>query len=164
MTPKSLLRNKLCVSRLDEMAKGTSFQRVIGETSKKMAADDQIKRVVLCTGKIYYDLLAEREMRNINNVALVRVEELYPFPQTRLGEQLKRYPKAEVMWAQEEPQNMGAWTYIDRKIEATLRGIGHKAEWPNYAGRVEAAAPATGYLKRHNKEQAEIVDKALTVK
>jgi 2-oxoglutarate dehydrogenase E1 component len=163
MTPKSLLRNKLCVSRLEDMAKGSSFQRVIGETSKKMVADDQIKRVVLCTGKIYYDLLAERETRGINNVALVRVEELYPFPQTKLGEQLKRYPKADVMWAQEEPQNMGAWYYIDRKIEATLRGVGSKAQWPNYAGRVEAAAPATGYLKRHNKEQAEIVDKCLKV-
>ncbi|HVY12252.1 MAG TPA: 2-oxoglutarate dehydrogenase E1 component, partial [Alphaproteobacteria bacterium] len=161
MTPKSLLRHKLCVSDLAEMASGTHFRRVIPETGAGMVKDDQIKRVVLCSGKIYYDLLTEREARGINNIALVRVEELYPFPQEQLAEQLKRYPKADVMWCQEEPQNMGAWTYIDRRIEGTLRAIGHKSSWPNYAGRVDAAAPATGYLKRHNKEQMEIIDRAL---
>ncbi len=161
MTPKSLLRHKLCVSQLSDMAAGSTFQRVIGETATTMVDDKRIRRVVLCTGKIYYDLLAERDARGINDVALVRIEELYPFPRKVLANELKRYPKAEIMWAQEEPQNMGAWHFVDRRIEAVLGDIGHKSAWPSYAGRIEAASPATGYLKRHNKEQAEIIDKAL---
>lgn len=161
MTPKSLLRHKLCVSALEQMAIGSSFQRVIGETSKDMAEDKKIRRVALCSGKVYYDLVAEREARGIKDIAIVRIEELYPFPQKLLAEQLKRYPKAEVLWVQEEAQNAGAWSYIDRRIEGTLGSIDHKAGRPVYVGRAEGAAPATGYLKRHNAEQAEIVDKVL---
>jgi 2-oxoglutarate dehydrogenase E1 component len=163
MTPKSLLRHKLCVSDLADMATGSQFQRVIADNTPGIAKDSDIKRVVLCTGKVYYDLVAERETRKINNIALVRVEELYPFPAQRLAEQLKRYPNAEIVWCQEEPQNMGYWYYIDRRIEGVLKEVGSKSSWPNYVGRVEAAAPATGYLKRHNKEQAEILDKALKI-
>jgi 2-oxoglutarate dehydrogenase E1 component len=160
MTPKSLLRHKMCVSSLAEFGPGTKFQRVIAETAKDMVDDKKIRRVVLCSGKVYYDLLAERDTRGIKDVAIVRVEELYPFPAKPLAEQLKRYPKAEIVWCQEEPQNMGAWLFADRRIEAVLSDIGRK-DRPSYVGRVDAASPATGYLKRHNKEQAEILDKAL---
>jgi 2-oxoglutarate dehydrogenase E1 component len=163
MTPKSLLRHKQCVSPLSDMATGSKFMRVLPDATPGLVKDNEIRRVVLSSGKVYYDLLAERETRGIKDIALVRVEELYPFPQNRLAEQLKRYPKADVIWCQEEPLNMGAWNYIDRKIEATLREVGNKSAWPQVSGRAEAAAPATGYLKRHNKEQAEIIDKALKV-
>ncbi len=161
MTPKSMLRNKLCVSSLADMAAGSKFLRVIGETSPEISDDRKVRRVLICTGKVYYDLLAEREARGIRDVAIVRVEELYPFPQKQLADQLRRYPKADVAWVQEEPRNMGAWTYIDRRIEGALGEAGHKAPWPVYIGRPDGAAPATGSLKRHNKEQAEIVEKAL---
>lgn len=160
MTPKSLLRHKMCVSSLSAMVAGTSFQRIIPETSKNIVEDKKVRRVVLCTGKVYYDLVAERETRHINDIAIIRVEELYPFPQKALAEQFRRYPKAEIVWCQEEPQNMGSWFYVDRRIEAALNDAGRK-DRPSYAGRVEAASPATGYLKRHNKEQAELIDKAL---
>jgi 2-oxoglutarate dehydrogenase E1 component len=159
MTPKSLLRHKLCVSALADMGPGTKFQRVIPETNAAID-DKKVRRVVLCTGKVYYDLLAERETRGIKDVAIVRVEELYPFPAKPLAEQFKRYPKAEVVWCQEEPANMGAWFFVDRRIEGVLNDCGRK-ERPIYVGRPDAASPATGYLKRHNKEQAELVDKAL---
>ncbi|MBI3420414.1 MAG: 2-oxoglutarate dehydrogenase E1 component [Proteobacteria bacterium] len=162
MTPKSLLRHKMCVSDLSDMAGDSKFYRVIGDNSANLVKDEQIRRVVLCTGKVYYDLLAERDTRGIKDVALVRIEELYPFPHGRLCQQLRRYrPETEVVWCQEEPMNMGAWTYIDRRIEGAMAEMESKSSWPNYVGRVAAAAPATGYLKRHTKEQAEIVDKAL---
>ncbi|MBV8548155.1 MAG: 2-oxoglutarate dehydrogenase E1 component [Alphaproteobacteria bacterium] len=163
MTPKSLLRHKLCVSSLQDMAGGTSFHRVIGET-QAMVEDKKVRRVVICSGKLYYDLLATRTERKINDVALVRLEQFYPFPQKELATELARYAKADVVWCQEEPENMGAWTFLDRRIEAALASINHRAGRPAYVGRPESAATACGSLKRHNKEQAELVDKALTVR
>ncbi len=163
MTPKSLLRHKLCVSKLADMGPGTSFHRVIGETNT-LVADAQVKRVVLCTGKVYYDLWQERENRGLKDVAIIRVEQLYPFPAGTLSLELARYPNAEVVWCQEEPQNMGAWTFVDRRIEAVLGGLKVKAQRPSYAGRPESASPATGLLRRHNQEQAQLVSDALTVK
>lgn len=159
MTPKSLLRHKMCVSSLADFGPGTRFQRVIDETSKDIDAR-KVRRVIMCTGKVYYDLLAEREARNIKDIAIVRIEEMYPFPAKPLADIMKQYPKAEVVWAQEEPQNMGGWMFMDRRIEGVLAGLGRK-DRPSYVGRVDAASPATGYLKRHNKEQAELIDKAL---
>jgi 2-oxoglutarate dehydrogenase E1 component len=159
MTPKSLLRHKMCVSSLADMATGSAFKRIIPEVSSAVE-DKKVRRIVLCSGKVYYDLAAERDARGIKDIAIIRVEELYPFPAKPLAEQFKRYPKAEVVWAQEEPQNMGSWTYVDRRIEAVLAEMGRK-DRPTYVGRVDAASPATGYLKRHNKEQAELIDKAL---
>ena len=163
MTPKSLLRHKLCVSTLADFGPGTSFHRVIGETNQ-LVADAEVKRVVLCTGKVYYDLWQERENRGLKDVAIVRVEQLHPFPAGTLALELGRYANAEVVWCQEEPQNMGAWTFVDRRIEAVLTGLKVKAKRPVYAGRPEAASPATGLLRRHNREQAQLVDEALTVK
>lgn len=161
MTPKSLLRHKLCVSKLDDMAKGTHFMRVIPDTTAGLEDARKIKRVVLCSGKLYYDLLAAREEKKIKDVALVRLEQFYPYPDKLLQQELGKYPKAEIVWCQEEPENMGAWRFLDRRIEGTLTAIGHKAGRPKYVGRSEAASPAAGSLKKHTKEQNELIDKAL---
>jgi len=162
MTPKSLLRHKLCVSDLADMGPGSCFHRVLPETDA-LAADDKIRRVVLCSGKVYYDLYAERAERGLDDVALVRVEQLYPFPARSLTAELARYPNAEIVWCQEEPGNMGAWSYIDRRIEGLLTELGGAARRPIYVGRKEAASPATGLAKRHAKEQHKLVEDALTV-
>jgi 2-oxoglutarate dehydrogenase E1 component len=158
MSPKSLLRAKL--SNLSDMGPGTNFHRIFGEV-ETLASDAEIKRVVLCSGKIYYELLAQRTERKIDNVALLRVEQLYPFPTKTLAKELQRYPNAEIVWCQEEPKNMGSWNFVDRRIEATLAGIDIAAKRPGYAGRAESAATATGSAKRHAKEQADLIDKAL---
>jgi 2-oxoglutarate dehydrogenase E1 component len=163
MTPKSLLRHKLCVSSLAEFGPGTSFHRVIGE-HREMAPNDKVKRVVLCSGKVYYDLLQRAEEMKVRDVALVRVEQLYPFPQRSLTAELKKYPNAEVIWCQEEPRNMGAWHFVDRRIEEVLGAIEDvdmQASRPRYIGRPDSAATATGLLKRHLAEQAKLVDEAL---
>jgi len=162
-TPKSLLRHKLCISNLAELGVGTSFHRVLPETATDLVAGDKVKRVVVCTGKVYYDLLQERTARNLKDVALVRVEQMYPFPAASLAKEFAKYPNADVVWCQEEPENQGAWHFMDRRIEGCLGSIGHKTKRPVYAGRVASAAPATGLLKRHNQEQAKLIDDALTV-
>jgi 2-oxoglutarate dehydrogenase E1 component len=161
MTPKSLLRHKKAVSTLDEFGPGTSFNRVLPETGE-LVARTKVKRVVLCSGKVYYDLLAAREEMNIGNVALVRMEQLYPFPNVSLAKELKKYPNADVVWCQEEPRNMGAWTYIDRRLEDLLGNVDIKADRPVYVGRTEAASPATGSFGKHTAEQQALVTEALT--
>jgi 2-oxoglutarate dehydrogenase E1 component len=163
MTPKSLLRHKACVSTLDYFLPGSSFHRVLWDESAKVAGE-AVKRVVICSGKVYYDLSAEAQSRGLQDVAIIRLEQLYPFPRTALGEELKRYPNADVVWCQEEPANMGSWFFVDRRIEKVLSEIGHKAGRPGYVGRAESASPATGLLRVHNREQARLVDEALTVK
>ena len=120
-----------------------------------------MRRVILCSGKVYYDLLAAREERKITDIAIVRLEQFYPFPAKQLGDVLARYAKAEVIWCQEEPQNMGGWHFLDRRIEAVLTEINHPAKRPVYIGRDDSASTASGSLKRHNKEQAILIDKAL---
>ncbi|MCC7427962.1 MAG: 2-oxoglutarate dehydrogenase E1 component [Alphaproteobacteria bacterium] len=160
MAPKSLLRHKLAVSALAEMGPGSGFRFVYPETDE-LVAPAKVKRVVLCTGKVYYDLLATRREKGVRDVAIIRVEQLYPFPQISLGRELARYPKAEVVWCQEEPENMGAWTFVDRRIEKVLAGLDVKAKRPVYAGRTEAASPATGLYKVHNAEQEQLVREAL---
>ncbi len=155
MTPKSLLRHKLAVSTLDELASG-SFQLVIGEhralTSKK------VKRVVLCAGKVYYDLLEEADKRGLGEVAIVRVEQLYPFPRAEVSAELDKYPATrEVIWCQEEPMNQGAWFQIRHHLQACI-GSKHSL---SYAGRARSAAPAAGHLNSHVAEQAALVEQAL---
>jgi 2-oxoglutarate dehydrogenase E1 component len=162
MTPKSLLRHKLCTSTLADMASGTYCHRVLSEPDG-LVADSEVRRVVLCSGKVYYDLYAARAERGIRDVALVRIEQLYPFPNRSLTAELERYTGAEIVWCQEEPMNMGAWTFVDRRIEALLTEIGGKAKRPVYVGRAEAASPATGLAKRHVKEQVRLVGEALTI-
>jgi 2-oxoglutarate dehydrogenase E1 component len=119
---------------------------------------------VLCSGKVYYDLYQAREERGIKDVAIIRVEQLYPFPVNSLTLELGRYPNADVVWCQEEPKNMGAWYFVDRRLEGVLAGLKVTARRPLYVGRPESASPATGLLRRHNREQAQLVDEALTVK
>jgi 2-oxoglutarate dehydrogenase E1 component len=119
--------------------------------------------VVLCSGKVYYDLKKARDERELKTVSLIRVDQLYPFPAEVLAEALAQYPNADVVWCQEEPANMGAWFFVDRRIERILSDTGHKAGRPSYAGREEAAAPATGSLRRHNEEQQALIDTALAV-
>ena len=162
MTPKSLLRHKLAVSPLADFATGSRFQTVIGETDT-LAPAEQVKRVVLCTGKVYYDLVAERRAQGIKDVAIVRVEQLYPFPVVSLPKALAPYVNAEVVWCQEEPENMGAWHFVDRRIEKVLAEIGIAGKRPSYVGRPDAASPATGLAKVHAAEQAALVRAALTV-
>ncbi len=170
MTPKSLLRHKKCVSSLDEMGPGSSFHRVLWDDAEyrpgstvKLVADSKIKRVVICSGKVYYDLLEERENRGINDVYLLRVEQFYPFPAMSLINELQRFRNAEMVWCQEEPKNMGAWFFMEPNIEWTLQQIDAKHKRPRYVGRAAAASPATGLMSRHKQELAEFMDDALTL-
>jgi 2-oxoglutarate dehydrogenase E1 component len=164
MTPKSLLRHKLCVSKLADMAPGSRFRRVLPET-ETLVEDGKVKRVVLCSGKVYYDLFEERAKRGINDVAIIRIEQLYPWPKDTLLKQIGRYRNADtVVWCQEEPANQGPLTFVDRRIEFVLQEIGGKAKRASYAGRRAAASPATGLYKTHNAEQALLVEQALTWK
>ena len=163
MTPKSLLRHKACVSSLKDFTAGSSFHRVLPDTTASVDAK-KVRRVVLCSGKVYYDLTAKAEAAGVKDVAIVRLEQLYPFPQLSLPVELMKYPNAEVVWCQEEPENMGAWHFADRRIEKTLAGITDvkmKAQRPIYVGRPECASTATGLFKRHVAEQEKLVNEAL---
>ncbi|NOG70202.1 2-oxoglutarate dehydrogenase E1 component [Roseicella sp. DB1501] len=160
MTPKSLLRHKLAVSSLADFGPGSGFRYVIPEIDA-IAPEEEVRRVVLCSGKVYYDLLQERREKGVKDVAVIRLEQLYPFPVNSLQTALAPYRNAEVVWCQEEPENMGAWTFIDRRLEKVLRELGIKAQRPDYAGRKEAASPATGLAKVHQQEQQTLVREAL---
>ncbi|MBX9805739.1 MAG: 2-oxoglutarate dehydrogenase E1 component [Alphaproteobacteria bacterium] len=158
MTPKSLLRHPKAVSSLKDMDVGSYFQTVIPDT---LVAEPNTQRVVLCSGKVYYDLFEEREKQGIQNVALVRLEQFYPFPREQLLSALRPYGQAELVWCQEEPLNMGAWSFLDRRLESVLIELGNKHTRPVYVGRKAAASPATGVLSRHALEQQELVFEAL---
>jgi len=160
MSPKSLLRHKMAVSSLAEFGPGSSFHYVIPEIDA-IAPEEKVKRVVLCTGKVYYDLLQKRRDEGITDVALVRVEQMHPFPATHLAKALAAYKNAEVVWCQEEHENMGAWTFMDRRIEKVLAGLDIKAKRPVYVGRDEAASPATGLARIHQQQQEALVRAAL---
>jgi 2-oxoglutarate dehydrogenase E1 component len=162
MTPKSLLRHKLAVSSLHEMSNGSVFKFVIPEIDE-LAAPDKVKRVVICSGKVYYDLLAERRERGIKDVALVRLEQLYPFPAKGLKSAIEAYANADVVWCQEEAENNGGWTFVDRRIESVLTCLNGAAKRPLYVGRKAAASPATGLARAHAAEQAALVNEALSV-
>jgi 2-oxoglutarate dehydrogenase E1 component len=163
MTPKSLLRNKDCVSRLDDIAAGTSFHRVLYERPPS-AADREVERIVLCSGKVYYDLVTRRRELNLEDrVALIRLEQIAPFPDRPLAEELMRYPRqAQVIWCQEEPKNMGAWFFVTPLIEPMLEGLGMFSRRLGYAGRKASASTATGLYQQHLREQSALVDSALT--
>jgi 2-oxoglutarate dehydrogenase E1 component len=161
-TPKSLLRHKLCVSPLADMGEGTTFHRILWDGGRP-APDSDIRRVVLCSGKIYYDLFEEREKRGLKNVYLLRVEQLFPFPHEVLADELKRFPKAEIVWCQEEPRNMGAWHYMIEPLSAVLSGLGGRADGIRYAGRPASASPAAGSHAKHVAQQARLVAEALGV-
>jgi 2-oxoglutarate dehydrogenase E1 component len=160
MTPKSLLRAQEVVSSFAEMGPGSSFHRIFEETDK-LAPDEEVRRVVLCSGKVYYDLLKARRESRQDRVAILRVEQLYPFPFSALGKAVQRYRNAEFVWCQEEPENMGAWSFVDRRIEQVLVGASIKTSRPRYVGRAASAATATGLFSRHVAEQKRLVDEAI---
>ncbi len=167
MTPKSLLRHKRCVSTLEEMGPDSTFHRVLWDDAQtsdagvKLAADKKIRRVVLCTGKVYFDLLEEREKRGIDDIYLMRIEQLYPFPHRALVNELARFGDAEFVWCQEEPYNMGSWTFVQPNIEWVLNYIDAKHKRPRYTGRPASAATATGLMSKHMTELQQFLDDAL---
>jgi 2-oxoglutarate dehydrogenase E1 component len=168
MTPKSLLRHKRVVSRLDEMGPGTTFHRLLWDDAEhkpdekiKLVPDDKIRRVVLCTGKVYYDLYEAREAAGIDDVYLLRVEQLYPFPARALMNELSRFKQAGIVWCQEEPKNMGAWSFIEPNLGWVLERIEARVRRPAYAGRPASASTATGQLSKHLHEQKTLVEEAL---
>ncbi len=169
MTPKSLLRHKLAVSTAEEFQTGSSFHRVLwddaqqGNSDTKLVADSKIKRVVMCSGKVYYDLLEERDARGIKDVYLMRFEQFYPFPAQSAVKELERFSQAEMVWCQEEPKNQGAWTFMEPNIEWVLSRIDAKHARPVYAGRAASASPATGLASKHKAEQEALIDDALTL-
>jgi 2-oxoglutarate dehydrogenase E1 component len=170
MTPKSLLRHKKAVSSLADLAEGSSFHRVLHDDAErrpevagvKLVADDRIKRVVLCSGKVYYDLLDEREKRGITDIYLMRLEQFYPWPMKSLMTELGRFPKADLTWCQEEPKNMGGWTFVDAWLELTLERMDVKAKRARYAGRPASASTAAGLMSRHLKELETLLNEALS--
>jgi 2-oxoglutarate dehydrogenase E1 component len=168
MTPKSMLRNKRAVSNLEAFGPGTSFHRLLwdhAETHKgekiKLAKDDKIRRVVVCSGKVYYDLYEEREKRGVDDVYLLRVEQLYPFPVKALVKELSRFKKAEIVWCQEEPRNMGAWSFVESYLEWVLGQVGGKSKRARYAGRPASAATATGLMSKHLGQLKAFLDECL---
>ncbi|MGI3186209.1 2-oxoglutarate dehydrogenase E1 component [Nioella aestuarii] len=169
MTPKSLLRHKLAISKAEEMTTGSSFHRVLwddaqyGNSDTQLVADDKIKRVVMCSGKVYFDLLEERDARGLDDVYLMRLEQFYPFPALSLMKELERFKQAEMVWCQEEPKNQGAWGFVEPNIEWVLSRIGAKHTRPVYAGRSATASPATGLASQHKAQQAALVNDALTI-
>lgn len=172
MTPKSLLRHKRVVSRLDEMGPDTTFHRVLWDIADRkqpvhqpdlleLKPDNEIKRVVLCSGKVFYDLVDAREKEGADDVYILRVEQLYPFPARSLIAELERFRGAEVVWCQEEPRNMGAWQFMEPNLRWTLDHINAEQTQPRYAGRPAAASPATGQASKHASEQQTLVLEAL---
>ena len=176
MTPKSLLRHKRCVSSLKAMGPGSTFHRVlwddadpvkknqgeISHTEMTLKPDNEIRRVVLCTGKVYYDLLERREEKGVDDVYILRTEQLYPFPFKALLEEMARFPNAEVVWCQEEPRNMGYWTFMEPNIEFVLTKIAGETKRPSYVGRPPTASTATGIASKHKEQQDALVEDALS--
>ena len=170
MTPKSLLRHKRCTSFLADFGPGASFHRVLrdqaeavpGAWTTQLVEDHEIKRVVLCSGKVYFDLMEARDKLNEGRIQIVRIEQLYPFPENVLALELNRFPKAEIIWCQEEPKNQGAWTFVAPRIEHTIAQLGGSAT-PRYVGRPEYASTAAGLLSQHNAELTTFLAEALTL-
>ena len=168
MTPKSLLRHKRAVSTLGELAGESAFHRLLWDDAEmikdgpiKLQKDNKIRRVVMCSGKVYYDLLEEREKRGIDDIYLLRVEQLYPFPAKALINELSRFRNAEMVWCQEEPKNMGAWSFIDPYLEWVLAHIDAKYQRVRYTGRPAAASPATGLMSKHLSQLESFLEDAL---
>ena len=168
MTPKSLLRHKRAVSTLAEMSGESAFHRLLWDDAQlldgqkiKLVKDSKIRRVVLCSGKVYYDLYEEREKRGVDDIYLLRVEQLYPFPAKALINELSRFRNAEMVWCQEEPKNMGSWAFIDPYLEWVLAHIDAKHQRVRYTGRPAAASPATGLMSKHLAQLEAFLEDAL---
>ena len=169
MTPKSLLRHKKAVSHLTDFAEGSSFHRVLwddaeqdrGLTTVKLQSDEAIRRVILCSGKVYYDLLDAREAEGKDDVYIMRLEQFYPWPMKSLTTELNRFVNAELVWCQEEPKNMGAWTFVDPWLELTLAKMKIAAKRARYVGRPASASTAAGLMSRHTRELKAFLAEAL---
>ena len=168
VTPKSLLRHKLCVSDRSHFTDGSSFHRVLwddaekGSSKTKLLPDKKIKRVVMCSGKVYYDLLEERDRRGINDIYLLRFEQFYPFPAISAVKELERFKNAEMIWCQEEPKNQGSWTFMEPNLEWVLNRIKARVNRPHYVGRSASASPATGLASTHKNQQEALINEALS--
>ena len=168
MTPKSLLRHKRAVSQLDEMGPDTSFHRLLWDDAEcraneaiKLVPDHKMRRVILCSGKVYYDLYEEREKRGIDDIYILRLEQLYPFPAKALIAELARFKEAEIVWCQEEPKNMGAWSFAEPYLEWVLDQVGGRSRRARYVGRAASAATATGLMSKHLQQLQAFLDEAL---
>ena len=170
MTPKSLLRNKYCVSNLEDFNKKNTFHRVLWDhaidpKSKgfiKLKESSKIKKVILCSGKVYFDLLDAREKLKRDDVVMYRIEQLYPFPAKSLVKELKPYAKnAQFFWCQEEPKNMGAWNTVRNYIDRTLNMVNFGDKSVKYIGRKASSTTATGNFNKHLAQQKEILEKIL---
>jgi 2-oxoglutarate dehydrogenase E1 component len=168
MTPKSLLRHKRATSTLADMSGESSFHRLLWDDAQylkdepiKLVKDSKIRRVVLCSGKVYYDLYEERERRGINDIYLLRLEQLYPFPAKALITELSRFKNAEMVWCQEEPKNMGSWFFIDPYLEWVLAHIDAKHQRVRYTGRPASASTATGLMSKHLAQLNAFLEDAL---
>jgi 2-oxoglutarate dehydrogenase E1 component len=167
MTPKSLLRHPMCISRAEEFTTGSTFHRVLwddaekGNSTLKLQPDARIRRVVICSGKVYFDLLAERDAQGLDDVYLLRLEQFYPFPALSMVRELERFKQAEIVWCQEEPKNQGGWSFVEPNLEWVLTRIKARSTRATYAGRAASASPATGLASRHKAEQAALVAEAL---
>lgn len=159
MSPKSLLRHKLAISDLSEFDAGTKFQLVLPEADKTIDPK-AVTRVIFCTGKVYYDLFERRQELKREDVAIIRLEQIYPFPKLSIADELKKYPNAEVVWCQEEHENMGAYYFVDPRMERVLLAAGHKCKRARYVGRNRSASPAVGYMKLHVVELAKLLEDA----
>ena len=169
MTPKSLLRHKRCISELSEFSKKSTFHRVLEDDSYSKVKnlldlkreDEKIEKVVMCSGKIYYDLIEARENFKNDKVTFIRIEQLYPFPVKTLAQILKRFRKAKFIWCQEEPKNMGAWNTVRNYIDRTLEMINFGDKSVKYVGRNASSSTASGNLNKHLAQQKEILEKIL---
>ena len=168
LTPKSLLRHKLCVSDKSDFTDGSSFHRVLwddaerGSSKTKLLTDKKIKRVVMCSGKVYYDLLEERDRRGISDIYILRFEQFYPFPAISAVKELERFKNAEMVWCQEEPKNQGGWSFMEPNMEWVLSRINAAATRPHYIGRASSASPATGLASTHKNQQEALINEALS--
>ncbi|MCL4188391.1 MAG: 2-oxoglutarate dehydrogenase E1 component [Rhodobacteraceae bacterium] len=169
MTPKSLLRHRLCISDADEFLTGSTFHRVLWDDAEKghseltLRPDAEIRRVVLCSGKVYYDLLEARDARRLDDVYLLRIEQFYPFPAHSLVRELERFKGADIVWCQEEPRNQGGWTFVEPNLEWVLARVGALRPRPRYVGRPASASPATGLASQHKAQQDALVNEALAI-
>ena len=169
MTPKSLLRHKSAISSKSEFIEGSSFHRVLWDdaqkgTSKiKLVSDSKIKQVVLCSGKVYYDLLEKRDKLNLKNTYILRIEQIYPVPIQALTKELSRFKNAALIWCQEEPKNQGAWSFMEPNIEQILNNLSIKAKRAKYVGRPASASPATGLASQHKEQQDKLIFEALNL-
>ncbi|MEJ2517127.1 MAG: 2-oxoglutarate dehydrogenase E1 component [Methyloceanibacter sp.] len=168
MTPKSLLRHKKVKSDIEDFGPDSIFHRLLWDDAQrledspvKLVSDEKIQRVVICSGKVYYDLEAEREARGINDIDLLRMEQLYPFPARALIQELGRFKNAEIVWCQEETKNMGAWTFVEPNLTWVHEHIDAKSKRPRYAGRPSSAATATGLMSKHTRELKALLNEAL---